>query len=111
MFRSGLTVSSTHYLLQQTYEFLVSLEDHLLSELRDGVTLGSVYDSIVTKAKAERPEIVEKLTRNFGFSMGIEFRDAALSIAAGNSAVARAGAIFTAELTCMFCKAVLSRKA
>ncbi len=52
----------------------VSLEEHLLSELRDGASLGSVYDSVVAKAKKDRPDIADKLTKNFGFSMGIEFR-------------------------------------
>jgi nucleosome binding factor SPN SPT16 subunit len=58
----------------------VSLEEHILVELKEGVALKDVYESTIAKTKKERPDLVEKLTKNFGFSMGIEFRDAPISI-------------------------------
>ena len=61
--------------VQSSYDFLVSVEEHILSKLKDGAALKDVYDSAVNKVKKERPELADKLTKNFGFSMGIEFRD------------------------------------
>ena len=60
--------------VQSSYDFLVSVEEHILSKLKDGAALKDVYDSAVNKVKKERPELADKLTKNFGFSMGIEFR-------------------------------------
>ena len=42
--------------------------------------LSEVYETAVKYVKEKRPELVEKLTKNVGFGMGIEFREAALLI-------------------------------
>ena len=70
--------------IQKTYDFLLSLEEHLLSKLVKGARLGDVYSSTINKVKKEQPDLVEKLTRNLGFSMGIEFRDASITITANS---------------------------
>lgn len=76
----------------------MSLEDYLLSQLKDGANLGKVYDSVLNKVKKERPDLVDKLTRNFGFGMGIEFRDAAVSIAANSTVTVRSNMVFNVNL-------------
>ena len=48
--------------------------------------------------KKERPDLTDKMTRNFGFAMGIEFRDASLSIAANSTAVAKKDMVFNVNL-------------
>ena len=45
-----------------------------------GARLSEVYEATVKYVQSNRPELVEKLTKNFGFGMGIEFREAALLI-------------------------------
>ncbi len=50
------------------------------------------------QVKKERPDLADKMTRNFGFSMGIEFRDAALSITANSTAVAKKDMVFNVNL-------------
>lgn len=76
----------------------MSIEEHIVSSLKDGAKLGSVYSSAVKKVEKERPDLVSKLTKNFGFSMGIEFRDSALSLVANNNCVARAGMVFNVNV-------------
>ena len=51
--------------IQKTYEFLVQLEEYIFAELKDGVKMSSVYEKVVAKTKKERPDLVEKLTKNF----------------------------------------------
>lgn len=76
----------------------MALEDHILSQLKDGARLGDVYDSTIAKVKKERPELVDKVTKSFGFSMGIDFRDAALSIASNCNLKAKKGMVFNVNI-------------
>ena len=84
--------------IQDTYDFLVALEEKLLSKLVVGAKLSDVYDSVASKVKSERPDLVDKLTKNFGFSMGIEFRDAAISIAPNCNTVVKKGMVFNVNI-------------
>lgn len=77
---------------------MVSVEDHIMSELKDGAVLGDVYESAVKKVKSEKPDLVDKLTKNFGFLMGIEFREASVSIAPGSTVKAKKGMVFNINL-------------
>ena len=70
---------------------LVSLEEHILSELKEGAKLSDVYKSAVNFVKKESPDLVEKLTKNFGFAMGIEFREGSLSITPTCDAIVKKG--------------------
>ena len=54
--------------------------DHIPKVDISDVKLSEVYDTAVKFVKDKRPELVEKLTKNMGFGMGIEFREAALLI-------------------------------
>lgn len=84
--------------IQKNYEFLLSLEEHLLNKLKDGSKLGDVYGSVVNMVKKEKPELSGKLTKSFGFAMGIEFREAAISITHGSEVVARKGMVFNVNI-------------
>ena len=67
--------------IQSIYNLLVNTEEHIMSELKDGAKLSSVYKSAVNFVKKESPDLVDNLTKNFGFAMGIEFREGSLTIA------------------------------
>ncbi len=84
--------------VQKSYDFLVSLEEHILANLKEGAVLKDVYESTVRKVKNERPDLVDKLTKNFGFSMGIEFRDAPLSITSSCTAKVKNGMVFNVNI-------------
>ena len=84
--------------VQSSYDFLVSVEEHILSQLKDGAALKDVYDSALSKVKKERPDLADKLTKNFGFSMGIEFRDAPISITPNSNVKARKGMVFNVNV-------------
>lgn len=52
----------------------------------------------MSMVKKEHPDIVDKLTKNFGFSMGIEFRDASISIMANSDVKVAKGMIFNVNI-------------
>ena len=47
--------------IQAMYELLVDAEEHILSELKHGAKLSSVYNSTVEMVKKEKPEMVISL--------------------------------------------------
>jgi len=66
--------------LQDIYTYLVSLEDLIISKLQHGTKLSSVYNAAMENVDKERPDLTDKITKNFGFAMGIEFREGCLVI-------------------------------
>ena len=75
--------------IQSYYNLLVTAEEEILTRLHDGMKLSDVYKSAVNCVKKENPDLVDKLTKNFGFAMGIEFREVSLSIAPNCDAIAK----------------------
>jgi len=84
--------------IQSIYDLLVKVEEHILSELQDGVKLSTVYKSAVNFVKKESPDLVDNLTKNFGFGMGIEFREGSLTIASNCEAIVKKGMIFNVNI-------------
>ena len=60
--------------------------------------MSDVYESVVAKTKKDRPELVEKLSKTFGFVMGIEFREPSLSIAPNCNALIKKGMVFNVSI-------------
>ena len=105
--------------VQNIYDLLVNAEEFLMSELVHGAKLSDVYNKTVNMIKKEKPELVSliiivkqclclydllfsfkvpNLTKNFGFVMGIEFREGTFSITANCNAVATKGMIFNVNI-------------
>ena len=82
------------FLPQEYYEFLIKLEEKLCEQLVEGAKLSEVYETTVGLVKKEHPDLVDKLTKNFGFVMGIEFREPSLSIAPNCTATVKKGMVF-----------------
>lgn len=83
---------------QALYDFLVSLQEHVIEHLKDGVLLSEVYNKGVEFVKENEPNMIDHLTKNFGFGTGIEFREASLLIAAKTDVVAKAGMVFNVAI-------------
>lgn len=52
--------------MQENYKYLLTLEETLIDELKDGVKLNELYDKIKEKCKSDHTELVDKLTPNMG---------------------------------------------
>lgn len=84
--------------VQNNYNFLVTIEEELLKKLTAGMKLSAVYNEIVDYVKKEKSELIENLTKTFGFAMGIEFKESSLIIGPKTTAVAKKGMIFNVNI-------------
>lgn len=84
--------------VQNNYNFLLNVEEEVMKKLQNGVKLSDVYETGYQYIKKEKPELIEHLTKNFGFAMGIEFKESSLMIGPKTTAVAKKGMIFNLNI-------------
>uniref|UniRef100_A0A8C5P0Y1 FACT complex subunit n=1 Tax=Jaculus jaculus TaxID=51337 RepID=A0A8C5P0Y1_JACJA len=84
--------------VQDNYNFLLQLQEELLKELRHGVKICDVYNAIMDVIKKQKPELLNKITKNLGFGMGIEFREGSLVINSKNQYKLKKGMVFSINL-------------
>ncbi|XP_045783894.1 FACT complex subunit spt16 [Maniola jurtina] len=84
--------------VQSNYNFLLNVEEEVLKRLVAGAKLSTVYEAGLELAKKEKPELVDNLTKNFGFAMGIEFRESSIVIGPKTSIVAKKGMVFNINI-------------
>ncbi|XP_064071632.1 FACT complex subunit spt16 isoform X2 [Vanessa tameamea] len=92
-----LLVNPTDH-VQSNYNFLLNIEEEVMKHLVAGAKLSSVYEAGLALAKKEKPELVDNLTKTFGFAMGIEFRESSIVIGPKTSIVARKGMVFNINI-------------
>lgn len=79
---------------QKIYEFLLELEEKALEKLVDGARICDVYNAVINMVQGRDESLLDKLTKNFGFAIGLEFREAALLITPKNKTRLRKGMVF-----------------
>lgn len=84
--------------LQEQYNFLVNMEEEILKLMVPGKKLSDVFNKGMEYAKKEQPALVDKLTKTFGFAMGLEFRDSCLIIGPKCNAQLKKGMIFSVNI-------------
>ncbi|KAJ3655182.1 hypothetical protein Zmor_014319 [Zophobas morio] len=84
--------------VQNNYNFLLNLEDEVIKKLQAGVKLSEVYETGYNYVKKEKPDLTENLTKNFGFAMGIEFKESSLIIGPKTNSVAKKGMVFNINM-------------
>ncbi|XP_049866709.1 FACT complex subunit spt16 isoform X2 [Pectinophora gossypiella] len=84
--------------IQSNYNFLLNLEEEVMKTLIAGVKLSAVYEAGLALAKKEKPDLVDNLTKTFGFAMGIEFRESSIVIGPKTSVVAKKGMVFNINI-------------
>ncbi|OWR42080.1 FACT complex subunit spt16 isoform X2 [Danaus plexippus] len=84
--------------VQSNYNFLLNLEEEVMKHLVSGAKLSAVYEAGLALAKKEKPELVDNLTKTFGFAMGIEFRESAIVIGPKTAVVAKKGMVFNINI-------------
>lgn len=80
------------------YEFLLSVQESLLNNLRPGVKLSDLYQQAIDMVAKYDKRLLDKFTKNCGFAMGIEFRESSLVIAPKSNATVRKGMVFNISL-------------
>ncbi|KAL7294303.1 hypothetical protein TKK_0012316 [Trichogramma kaykai] len=84
--------------MEENYNFLIQVEEEILKKLVAGVKLSEVYEAGVKFVKEEKPKMIEHLTKNFGFGMGIEFRESSLLLGPKTIATAKKGMVFNVNV-------------
>ncbi|CAH2086775.1 unnamed protein product [Euphydryas editha] len=84
--------------VQSNYNFLLNIEEEVMKHLVAGAKLSAVYEAGLALAKKEKPELVDNLTKTFGFAMGIEFRESSIVIGPKTSIVAKKGMVFNINI-------------
>ncbi|XP_055534629.1 FACT complex subunit spt16 isoform X2 [Wyeomyia smithii] len=84
--------------MQNNYTFLLNLEEELLKVLVPGKKLSEVYEAGLEYAKKEEPKLVDKLTKTFGFAVGLEFRENSMIIGPKCVAVLKKGMVFSVNV-------------
>ncbi|CAK8695989.1 unnamed protein product [Clavelina lepadiformis] len=84
--------------MQDTYTFLVELEELIFERLKPGTKLCDVYHAVVSKVQKEKPGLLPNLTKSFGFASGIEFREGSLLINAKNQLKVQKGMVFNINI-------------
>lgn len=79
---------------EDLYNFLVTLEEEILNKLQHGIKLCDVFNTAVGLVQKEHKELVDKMTKNVGFGMGIEFRESSMVITSKTSVTAKKGMVF-----------------
>jgi len=84
---------------EEEYAALLAAQEALISGLVDGAVIANVVDKAIKVLKSKGQEhLVEKLTKNLGFGMGLEFRESANVLASKNEGVVRTGMVFNVSL-------------
>ncbi|KAJ8960918.1 hypothetical protein NQ318_020218 [Aromia moschata] len=60
--------------IQSNYNFLLNAEEEVMKKLQAGVKLSEVYNTGYSYIKKEKPDLVDHLTKNFGFAMASNSR-------------------------------------
>ncbi|XP_026672343.1 FACT complex subunit spt16 isoform X1 [Ceratina calcarata] len=84
--------------IEDSYNFLLQLEEEIFKKLVAGVKISEVYEAGVKYVKDEKPDMLDHLTKNFGFAMGIEFRESSLLIGPKTHAVVKKGMVFNVNV-------------
>ncbi|MBW01061.1 FACT complex subunit SPT16, partial [Eschrichtius robustus] len=67
-------------------------------EIVDADEICDVYNAVMDVVKKQKPELLNKITKNLGFGMGIEFREGSLVINSKNQYKLKKGMVFSINL-------------
>ncbi|OXU23767.1 hypothetical protein TSAR_000965 [Trichomalopsis sarcophagae] len=84
--------------IEENYNFLLQVEEEILKKLTAGAKLSDVYETAIKFVKDEKPKMIDHLTKNFGFAMGIEFRESSMLLGPKTSTVAKKGMVFNVNV-------------
>ncbi|GAA5811471.1 hypothetical protein MFLAVUS_004908 [Mucor flavus] len=84
--------------MEKNYEFLLEVQNRVLDSIRDGVKIRDVYTKAIALIKAKRPDLEKNFTKNVGFGMGIEFREANYVLSGKNNREIKNGMILNVQV-------------
>ncbi|KAI9912477.1 hypothetical protein PsorP6_006497 [Peronosclerospora sorghi] len=80
--------------MEKTYELLREAHDLCVKELEPGKVVAKVVDKVRKFIQGRNPTLFAKLTKNLGFGIGLEFREASHVLTTKNQTVIQPGMAF-----------------
>uniref|UniRef100_H0X7Z7 FACT complex subunit n=1 Tax=Otolemur garnettii TaxID=30611 RepID=H0X7Z7_OTOGA len=84
--------------LDYNLNFMSEMKEKKKKFLLLGVKICDVYNAVMDVVKKQKPELLNKITKNLGFGMGIEFREGSLVINSKNQYKLKKGMVFSINL-------------
>lgn len=84
--------------MEKNYEFLLEVQNKVLDSIKDGVKIKDVYGKAMALIKSKRPDLEKNFTKNVGFGMGIEFREANYVLNGKNARPIKDGMILNVQV-------------
>ena len=79
---------------EKLYKLLLEMQQEAIGALRPGAPLSAAYTAALNRLKSKAPHLEKKMTKNAGFAIGIEFREATMQLNGKNEARVRPGMTF-----------------
>ena len=76
---------------ESTYKLLQTVHNFILKEIRDGVSVNTIYSKAIGHIRTKKPELEKHFLRNVGYGIGIETRDPTLVLNAKNTRTLKDG--------------------
>lgn len=83
---------------EKNYEFLLEVQNKILDNIKEGVKIRDIYQKAVAHVRSKRPDLEKNFTKNVGFGMGIEFREASYVLNAKNTRELKNGMILNVQV-------------
>ncbi|KAB8356399.1 hypothetical protein FH972_023982 [Carpinus fangiana] len=80
---------------ESSYKALVAAHDVAIAAVKEGTTAKAVYEKALAALKAKKPELEKHFTKNIGWGIGLENKDATLILGPKNDRVLSDGMTFT----------------
>ncbi|OQR85010.1 FACT complex subunit SPT16 [Achlya hypogyna] len=84
--------------MERSYELLLDAHELCISELRPGKKISSVVEKVTKFIESKNPKLAKLLTKNFGFGIGLDFRESSMLLSAKNTHVVQAGMAFNVAI-------------
>lgn len=79
---------------KEAYSVLLSVYQTCLNSLRPGKKCSDIWQAATNVIKTKKSEFLDKLTKNCGFGLGLDFREPALLLDAKNNTELKPGMVF-----------------
>nr|pir 138K protein - Tetrahymena thermophila [Tetrahymena thermophila]AAS65456.1 p138 [Tetrahymena thermophila] len=79
---------------KKIYQRVYELQNQIAVQLKPGIKLKTVYENAVNFINEKVPQLKDKIPANFGFGIGLEFRESNLYINAKNEKEVEEGMVF-----------------
>ncbi|TFY82810.1 hypothetical protein EWM64_g1199 [Hericium alpestre] len=73
-------------------------DTEVLNKMKDGALIKDIYQHALTQIKKHKPELEKNFVKNFGFGMGLEFRDAVYLLSPKNARQLKTNMVFNLSL-------------